>query len=272
MSNVFVRIFSSIIKILIISFIIVVIGTSCFYFYARCNLYNIPVLMYHHISPPDERKLVNVSPDTFSKQMQFIKNHNYRVITPYEYLDYVKGNKKIKEKNLVLITFDDGYQDNFTYAYPLLKENDFPAMIFVVVNKIGKKGYLKISQINEMIKNDIYFGSHTLSEKYLPSLDVKEMKREIIQSKIKLERITDKPVHFFAYCTGGFNRNAQNILKDSGYLAAFTTNRGFNRDRRNNDDIFALRRIKITDRDNPFKLWVKLSGIYHIFHNVKEPF
>ena len=266
----------SLFKLILRTTLIVFIALTLFlitgYFYARSNYYNIPVLMYHHISPAEEGNIVNVTPDRFKKQMEFINNHNYNVITPDEYVRCAREEKEIKSKNLVLITFDDGYEDNFTYAYPVLKENNFPAVVFVVVNKLGKEDYLTIDQIKKMQQSGIIFGSHTLNEVYLPSLDEAAVKGEVRGSKIKLEKITAKPVNFFAYCTGGYTKEAQNILRLSGYLMAFTTNRGFNKDRRNNDDIFAIRRIKITDRDNWFSLWAKSTGIYHLFHRVRNPY
>ena len=76
--------------------------------------------------------------------------------------------------------------------------------------------------------------------------------------------ITGRQVNIFAYPTGGYTKEAQDLLRKSGYLMAFTTNRGFDKSRSNND-IFALRRIKVTNKDNWFKLWVKLSGIYNLF-------
>ena len=263
--------FKLVFKAVMVLFILLITALSIFFIYARSSYYQIPVLMYHHVSPAAENKINNVTPARFTQQMQFIKGHNYEVITPYEYLAYLRGKQKITSKNMVVITFDDGYKDNFTFAYPVLKENDFPATIFVGVDKLGKEGQLTLNQIKKMQQYGVIFGSHTLNETYLPSLNGKDLEKEIKLSREKLEMITGRQVNIFAYPTGGYTKEAQDLLRKSGYLMAFTTNRGFDKSRSNND-IFALRRIKVTNKDNWFKLWVKLSGIYNLFRKVKNPY
>lgn len=265
------KIFKILSKTIILLTIIVSLLISGGYLYLKNQYYTIPVLMYHHVSPLSDGNIANVTPERFKEQMEFIKKGNYEVIGPYEFLDYALGKKERPSKKLVMITFDDGYRDNYAYAYEIIKNQDFPAVIFMVVNKIGKKDYLTINDIKKMQSSGIIFGSHTLNETYLPALTKKELKEEIIGSKIKFEMLTEKPVHFFAYCTGGYTEEAQEILKDAGYLSAFTTNRGFDKSWRN-DDLFAVRRIKITDKDSPFKLWAKLTGIYQLFHRVRNPY
>ncbi len=150
-------------KATIISILLLVIGLTAGYFYVRANHYDIPVLMYHNISPPEDGNTVNVTPERFIEQMNFIKSNNYKVITPYEYSRILKEGKEKSAKNLVMLTFDDGYKNNYTYAYPVLKKNGFSAVIFVVVNKIGKEGYLNIDEIKQMHKDGIVIASHTLN-------------------------------------------------------------------------------------------------------------
>lgn len=258
-------------KVTIISILLLVIGLAAGYFYVRANHYDIPILMYHNISPPEDGNTVNVTPERFKEQMNFIKSNNYKVITPYEYSQILKDGKEKFAKNLVMLTFDDGYKNNYTYAYPVLKENGFSAVIFVVVNKIGEEDYLSVDEIRQMQKDGIVIASHTLNEKYVPSLKKVRLYEELRGSKEKLEQLAGEPVEFFAYCSGGYTIQAQKILKDAGYLAAFTTNRGFDKSLAN-DDPYAIRRIKVTNRDNNFKFWAKLSGIYNISHTVRDPY
>jgi peptidoglycan/xylan/chitin deacetylase (PgdA/CDA1 family) len=258
-------------KTVIIVSLLLVVVVAAGYFYARANFYDIPVLMYHNVSPAAEGNTANVTPERFKQQMSFIKSNNYKVITPLEYSQILKEGKSKSAKNLVMLTFDDGYENNYTYAYPVLKENGFTAVIFVVVNKIGQEGYLTIDEIKEMQKSGIVIASHTLNEKYVPSLKKVRLTEELCGSKEKLQQLTGKPVEFFAYCSGGYTIQAQKILKDAGYLLAFTTNRGFDKSLAN-DDPYAIRRIKVTDKDYSFKLWAKLSGIYNIFHTIRDPY
>jgi peptidoglycan/xylan/chitin deacetylase (PgdA/CDA1 family) len=260
----------STIKVLAAATALLIILIGIFYFYARNYYYDIPVLMYHHVKPSEKDSSLIVSPERFRDQMEFLARFNYDVITPSEYLQYIEGEKEIRRRNLVLITFDDGYRNNYTYAFPALKEYALPAVIFIVVDEINQEGYLNQKQIAKMQEKDVIFGSHTLSHVYLPSLKTEELIKEIKLSKEKLEEIAGKEIDFFAYPIGGYTEEAQRVLKEAGFLAAFTTNGGEGPSWRN-DDIFALRRVKVTDRDNRFKLWAKLTGIYNIFRNVKDP-
>lgn len=264
------RFLKSLFKFLIIILVVIILAAGLSFYYLRANFYDIPVLMYHNISPPDEGNMANVTPEVFKEQMAFIADNGYKVIGPDEYLDYLAGKKPIK-KNLVMITFDDGYENNYTYAFTVLKEHGFKAVIFAVVDKIDREGYLSVPQIREMQAAGIVFGSHTLNESYLPALSEEEIKKEVGVSKVKLTQLTGESVDYFAYCTGGFTKRAQEIIQNEGYLIAFTTNRGLDKDWLN-DDCYAIRRIKVTNRDNWFKLWAKLTGIYNLFRDVEDPY
>jgi len=258
-------------KIVVISILFLLIIVTAGYFFSRANYYDIPILMYHNVSPLSDGNSTNVTPERFKQQMSFIKTNDYEVIAPQDYAQILTDGKEKATKNLVMLTFDDGYKNNYTYAYPVLKEYGFRAVIFVVVNKIGEEDYLNVDEIKEMQKHGIIIASHTLNEKYVPSLKKVRLNEELCGSKEKLEQMIGKPIEFFAYCSGGYTIQAQKILKDAGYLVAFTTNRGFDKSLAN-DDPYAIRRIKVSNRDYSFKLWAKLSGIYNLFRTIRDPY
>ncbi|MCM8783416.1 MAG: polysaccharide deacetylase family protein [Candidatus Omnitrophica bacterium] len=135
--------------------------------------YSIPVLLYHSIS--DNDNLLSVKPDNFKKQVAYLKKANYRIIKLDEFLEIMESRKKIPRKTVV-ITFDDGYKDNFTYAYPILKECNFPAIIFLITGKVGKEiDFLNWDEIKEMVGSKIIdFGGHTRNHIYLPSIQNEE--------------------------------------------------------------------------------------------------
>jgi peptidoglycan/xylan/chitin deacetylase (PgdA/CDA1 family) len=95
----------------------------------------IPVLMYHHVSP--NLGLVTVSPATFASQMAAIAEAGYTTISADDLLGFLLGQRDLPEKS-VLITFDDGYLDNYVYAYPVLRELGLKATIFLVTGWIGE--------------------------------------------------------------------------------------------------------------------------------------
>ena len=102
------------------------------------------VLNYHKVD--NTFISLAVRPDDFDKQMQYLSDNGYNTITPDELYDSLAGNKELPE-NPVLITFDDGYEDNYTNAYPILKKYGFKGTIFVISSFLGKnKNYITWDQ------------------------------------------------------------------------------------------------------------------------------
>ncbi|MBN3040855.1 MAG: polysaccharide deacetylase family protein [Candidatus Omnitrophica bacterium] len=253
-------------KIFSITAILFCIIFGSFYLYLYCN-YEVPILMYHSIDSSKVNSYAAVSRDNFQSQMDFIKQNRYNVISFYDYCRMLKENLPIPRKS-VIITFDDGYKDNLK-AIKVLKEHDFPAVFFIIFDKIGRQGYLSAEDISNFIEiPGLEIGSHTLSEAYLPEIGEEQLKQEIFDSKEKLEDKFNRKIRIFSYTSGGFNEKAISLVKDADYYCACTTNRGFDRKLQP----YALRRIKITDNDNGFTLWAKLSGFYNIFKKPKSPF
>ena len=257
-------------KIFLVTALVIILAVTGFYCYVRPK-YVVPILMYHHIDERGGVSSLSVSPENFRRQMRFLSEHDYNVISLAE-LVQAKLEKKRLAPNAVVLTFDDGYEDNYTFAYPILKEYNLPATAFVIVNFIDKEGYLTFRQIEEMTSPGlIAIGSHTLSETFLPGRNRKELEQEIGLSKKILESKFNKRIDFFCYPFGHFSPGIQEIVKRYGYSAACTTNRG-KRQTYLNDDLFALKRIKIKDSANPFVFWAKLSGYYNLFRRAREPY
>jgi peptidoglycan/xylan/chitin deacetylase (PgdA/CDA1 family) len=210
-------------------------------------------------------RLNNVSPQSFEKQMSFLKNNAYQVISLDEYVQGSRAGKKFSHKTVV-ITFDDGYLDNYTNAFPVLKKYHFPATIFVIPDFMGAKNLLTWDQIKEMSQNGITIGSHTRHHVYLPRLTKEQIKDEIIGSKSFIERRLGVPVYYLSYPTGGFTEEIKAITALAGYKAAFTTNRG---DDRYNIDPYELDRIHVNNWDNDFYFFWKLSGYDNLFRGLR---
>jgi len=243
------------------------------------NQYVVPILMYHSISSADIKPLMvmgdpfkiklrlnNVSPGSFEKQMGFLSKSGYKVISLDEYVQGNKAKKKFSHKTVV-ITFDDGYVDNYTNAFPILKKYHFPATIFLISDYVGKNSaLLNWEQVKEMSSNGIAFGSHTRRHVYLPDQSREQMKDEIMESKHVIEEHLGKPVDYFAYPSGGFSEEVKAMTALSGYKAAFTTNRGYDR---YDIDLYELSRIHVNNWDNGLTLTGKLSGFYNLFRELR---
>ena len=228
--------------------------------------YSIPILMYHSVDPYAKKdNLLAITPASFKRQMRFLRNHNYNIVSLEEAARLIKDHKKTPARTIV-ITFDDGYKDNYTYAFSILKEFNIPATVFLIVNEIGRPqgDRLSLDDIRIMQESGLVtFGSHTLSHPWLPKvLSEKTLKEEIGDSKKMLEEKLGTKVNTFCYPLGGFNDKVRKIVIDSGYSCAVASNPG----RRFSDqDVFALKRLRISrSAGNTFVFWLETSGYYNM--------
>lgn len=255
-------------KTLLVIVAIILIFSSTFYTFWLSSRYTVPILMYHRFGY--EKNTLFVTPENFKRQMAYLKENGYNVISLDELVNGIKIDKRFRH-NTVVITVDDGYEDNYDYAYPVLKEYNFPATIFVITNLIGTdREFMTWEEMRTMTKDGISFGGHTKNNVYLPSIsDERIVWDEIAGAKEVIEKNIGTKVNHFCYPTGGFNEKIKEFVKMAGYKAACTTNRGmvnFNK------DLFELKRIKITNSDTnkPFSFWAKLSGYYYLFRTKKR--
>ena len=243
--------------------IVVCIIAACTGYNSKANKKRLTILTYHSINDeinPDE----TVTPEEFEKQLQYIKE-NYKVISLEDAVEYLQTDiKKISDS--IVITFDDGYSDNYHNAYPLLKKHNFPATIFLISDLIDDKGgkYLSQSQIHEMMDNNISFGSHTISHRILTGLRNDEIIGEIRDSKDILESQLGNKINSFAYPVGtraDFDDTTVGIVKEYKYTYACSNVYGMNDE---NSDIFALKRIGIETTDCFLLFKQKLDGALNI--------
>ena len=192
------------------------------------------VLAYHSVSDYDY--LYAVSAKKFRKQIIYLKK-KFKIISVEELENFLDNQQKITE-NLAVITFDDGLEDNYLNAWPILKELKIPAIIFMTTSLLGgsitnDRGFyfkfLNKDQIIEMSKDElITFGSHTHKHPILTTLKSPEIDHELKVSKNILESIINKDVKYFAYPKGKFNEEVLAIVKNYHYLAFGT--QGFIKD------------------------------------------
>lgn len=184
----------------------------------------VPVLYYHSIDPSESNEVI-LSPQKLKAQLQYIKDSGYTTLTMTELNDYISKHTPIPEKSIV-ITFDDGYKDNYTNAFPILKELDMKATIFVITSVIDDGYYLSKNEIKELSDYGIDIQSHTVKHLHLNTLSYEEQLQELKSSKETLEAITNKPVISVAYPFGDHDENTLKAAKASGYNLGFLTDKG----------------------------------------------
>lgn len=231
----------------------------------------VPILMYHRIANiPNDRNAL--SPEKFKEQLDYLKQNNFTTITMKMLYDYYHKNISLPNKP-VLITFDDGYTDNFTKALPLLLERNMTAVVFPIANWIGQKNLwedfhkeitttMNIPQLRDWSRFGMEIGSHTLTHPFLSKCKSNILFDEIHESKKFLENQFSIPIKFFCYPYGDFNQNVLSTISSSGYLAAFAI---FENVPLWNINLYALPRIPIPATQKMWEFKLKVSSIHIIF-------
>lgn len=218
-----------------------------------------PVIQYHKIDRPGAGSLVRggfTPPRRFARQMNHLKKRGFTFYTAAELIEYFREHGKFPA-NGVAITFDDGWRDNYTNAFPVLKQLGIKATLFIVPSCIGQasakalahgegpRQHLSREEILEMSRHGFEIGSHTMNHHLLPELSLDEIKFEVQEAKRQIEDLVQQPCKSFAYPAGFFTTDAQRIIEDAGHIAAFSTVYGPT----DRYDLYALNRCEILRRD-----------------------
>lgn len=186
----------------------------------------VPILMYHSIGVKRRNNLL-VAPNKFAAQIKHLHKAGYQSICFQTLENHWKFGKPLPAKP-ILLTFDDGYKDNYTIAYPILRKYKFKATIFVISNYVGDANHLSQNQIKEMMKSGLIdIGAHTKSHPDLTTVPSEKMYREIFGSKQSLTKYTGKPAIAFAYPIGRYNYEVVKATGAARYKFAVTTKPGY---------------------------------------------
>lgn len=187
-------------------------------------------LTFHSLSAPtsDEEASYYLSPERFQKMMRWFITAGYQTATLAQWL-----NDDLAKRH-VLLTFDAGYDDLYRHLLPLAIAHHLSPVIFLVADRIGAgndwdqpsglraRNLLSWAQIREMQSHGFQFGSHTLTHPYLPDLPDEQLRREVSDSKQRLEEALGAEVSAFAYPYGGVDRRVRSAVAEAGYKVAFT--------------------------------------------------
>ncbi|HTL48439.1 MAG TPA: polysaccharide deacetylase family protein [Verrucomicrobiae bacterium] len=217
------------------------------------------ILCYHAITA-EKADYMNVSPENFRDQMKALAEEGYRTVP----LDYFFGSGGKVERPIV-ITFDDGYRDNCTDAWPIMKEFGMTGTIFCVSGKIGGDKYLDRQQIREMAAAGFQFGSHTVTHPRLHQTPKEQKKEELSASKEALQAILGKKVDYFCYPYGQYDQDCLELLKECGYRGACSNAPGANEPGRIANP-YLLKRTEIGGFDTLEDFKMKVAGAFDALH------
>ena len=191
------------------------------------------VLMYHSIAD-NNPTFFNVTPQNFAKQMSYLADHGYQVVKPTDLIDYLAGRRTLSSK-AILITFDDGYEDNYLQAAPILRRYGFPATVFLTTSLIDRvethrsgwtTNMLTSQEIKQLVDSGLWqFGAHTETHPHLSKLSYDKQQIELEKSKEAVERITGQDCMLVAYPYGDYDEQTLRLAKEI-FTLGFTVQPG----------------------------------------------
>ena len=218
-----------------------------------------PILEYHQVTdaPLDPvYEIYNVPPADFNAQLDYLQAEGYTTITLQDFMRVVHGKGELPEKPIVL-TFDDGYADNYNEMLPILLEHKMTAVVYVITNEVGKAGYLTVEELKEMQGRGLEIGSHTSDHLPLTSLDKTFKRRQLRESKTFLEWSGLATIYSLSYPNGEFDSELEEILREENYLTAVTGEAGLNTLDTNPYELYRvhIRKPRFGLTEFKFRLW-----------------
>ena len=249
--------------------------------YVDKKKYEVPVVMYHRVINKSENEGIHgtyIYENIFREHMKYLKENNFSVITFEDLNNIGWRNRFDKNKKYIIITFDDGYVDNYELAFPILKEFNFKATIFLMgestynewdVKADGEKSFplMSVEMIKEMQDYGIEFGAHTFNHPKLNKLSNDEIKHQIVDVKKPLEEKIGREIITFAYPYGILNDYAKKMVEEAGYTFGVATDSG---SVCLSDDLYQIRRIAIFPNTNLFSFKRKVKGNYNFIKIKRE--
>ncbi|NEU66604.1 polysaccharide deacetylase family protein [Spirosoma agri] len=191
--------------------------------------HQVPILCYHQIrdwraSDSKTAKDYIIPVAAFREQMKMLADSGYHTVSPDQLYAYLTTGAALPKKP-VMLTFDDGDLDQYTVAAPELEKHGFKGAFFIMTVAIGRHGkqpYMDKTQIKDLSDRGHTIGAHTWDHHNVKKYQGEDWKIQIEEPKTKLEAIIGKPVKYFAYPFGLWNKQALPELQKRGYAAAFT--------------------------------------------------
>lgn len=207
--------------------IVVIIGIYLGIGYYRSLSYEsvgIPVLNYHQVNDKFQSTLT-MPTEEFEREMAYLNDNGYHTISLDELYAYLHDGKPLPDKPIVL-TFDDGYVDNYTDALPILEKYHMKATLFMIADDIDQPGFLTKEQLLDMEKKGYQVQSHTYSHRSLKTLSRDEQRDEFVVSKAILGEVMHHDIKYIAYPGGFTTPDTDDVMKDAEYLMGFTVKPG----------------------------------------------
>ncbi len=252
--------------------------------FSRPNRMRIPIVMYHSISNDSCKSVhadfpLETSTPVFEAQIRYLYENGYATLSTADAVGLLNCGQSASKKYVVL-TFDDGFHDFYTNAFPILNKYGFNATVYLPTAYINSrsrpllgKDCLTWTEVKELGKSGVSFGSHTISHSKLENMSDAVLEREIRGSKEIIEENLGTPVRSFAYPYAfpeqdrGFAHRLRDLLRAAGYHDGVSKVVGTVQSL---EERFFLRRMPVNTRDGIALFEAKLEGDYDWFHTVQR--
>ncbi len=234
----------------------------------------IPVLCYHDIQPVATNDMVN-TPANFEAHLQWLKEHGFRTLSVDELAAVLKG-REPEPQHAVVITFDDGYQGVYQYAYPLLKQYGMQATLFLVTSKVGDERppmpHLTWPEIEEMDKDGVIRAAVHADEMHVKlgqrlakeervGKSPTDISRDLAMARRDIESHVHHPVHSIAWPFGDYSVSLIHLACKLGYNVAFNTEYGVNRP---GDNVLKIKRLRMSSKYDTVQRFEKKLAVYGV--------
>lgn len=208
----------------------------------------VPILMYHYLSDPPAgsdryRRDLSVPPALFEQHLAYLRAQGYQAITLYDLLYHLTQGAPLPERP-VIITFDDGYRDNYSNAFPLLQQYGFSATFFVLteVTNQGEADYMTWEQLREMAAAGMDIECHARVHENLPENDDARLVWQVLGCREAIESELGERPRFVAYPSGHFDDRVIAFFASDNYWGGITTQQG---SLHSSDALFEIKRLRV---------------------------
>jgi peptidoglycan/xylan/chitin deacetylase (PgdA/CDA1 family) len=229
------------------------------------------IVLYHHIAPQNKIAAIQklnegweftISSESFERHLLELRRWRYEFISLSELVYSIKKLGR-EPRKVAVITFDDGWRDNYEFALPILRDLNIPACFFITTDilhsNFKENRKMSVDNLRELLHEGMEIGSHTRRHPDLTKVSEGEATIEISNSKTDLEKALGCPVNFFAYPGGAFNRKIVTLVKEAGYSAACSV---LSPRSNNKDSLYWLYRNTLTGDLNALGDLYRLSPMF----------
>ena len=217
----------------------------------------VPVLCYHNFSG-NRNSGITLSRKTFEAQMKSLADSGYQSILPEDLYGSLTQNRILPRKP-VIISFDDTRLGQYTIALPILEKYGSKGVFFIMTVCINKPGYMSARQLKDIFDRGHCIAAHTYDHPSIGSIENSQWFHQLREPKDLLERITGRPVDYFAYPNGSWNEKYIEQLKNYGYKGAFQLLGRIS----SRNPVYTIRRLMVQGNWSPAGLHRQISSSFH---------